>query len=239
MLIGHGTDQQQQQRRRRRLEGLVGGEGEGEGIAESTTAASNSITEDGSAKQKSPGGILTDDSYSLDTIREILNTEFGPASSGLCFIAFRSLINAIVSLRLCAGNAADSSRQINVGGTDEHGNVTAMPVLAAIEDPSVRSSLLTDMIGSAEDALLNDLFFGGNCECLFWVPSEDRKKYLCSLFLVKGTTTKTRSKCQHKKENVTHPLIKSKDRTKTFHCLPQHMKEGFIYALYPCIAQLP
>lgn len=35
-----------------------------------------------------------------------------------------------------------------------------MPVLAVVEDPTVRASLLSD-IGTAEDALLNDLFFGG------------------------------------------------------------------------------
>lgn len=36
-----------------------------------------------------------------------------------------------------------------------------MPVLAVVEDPSARSSLVTDIIGPAEDALLDDLFFGG------------------------------------------------------------------------------
>lgn len=35
-----------------------------------------------------------------------------------------------------------------------------MPVLAVVEDPLVRASLLSD-VGPAEDALLNDLFFGG------------------------------------------------------------------------------
>jgi hypothetical protein len=35
-----------------------------------------------------------------------------------------------------------------------------MPVLNVVEDPSVRASLLSD-IGTAEDTLLNDLFFGG------------------------------------------------------------------------------
>lgn len=37
-----------------------------------------------------------------------------------------------------------------------------MPVLAVLDDPSVRSSLVTDTLTGAEDTLLNELFFGGN-----------------------------------------------------------------------------
>lgn len=64
----------------------------------------------------------------------------------------------LVYLTMLADKNADK-RYLGLPEAERAGD-SGMPVLAVIEDPLIRASLLSD-VGPAEDALLNDLFFGG------------------------------------------------------------------------------